>query len=61
MQVCETCFREGTETEYITTRSLTEEFSKTRAMAKTEMNNLYCDIIMQRNNSSTIPAFWREQ
>ena len=42
-------------------RSLTEMFVKVRKMTKDELNDIRCDLIIEKRNASVIPAFWRDQ
>ena len=61
LQVCETCFHENDEADKFTSRSLTEEFVNTRSKVRSERNDIYCEVTIERKMTSVVPVFWREQ
>ena len=45
----------------ITSRSLTEEFLNMRSRVKSERNDIYCEVAIERKMTRIVPVFWREQ
>lgn len=60
-KVCYTCFHENDETDNITSRSLTVDFVNIRSKVRSERNDIYCEVTIERKMSSVVPVFWREQ